>query len=399
MSLKILFVIETLGHGGAERSLAEILPPLLDAGIKPTVAFFHRHNKESLEDLLRDEGVELRFLPARGMWRRVAALRRLIRTERPDVIHTALFTSDILGRLASIGAPSVVVTSLVNMGYDRIRLQNRDINRLKLWAVRNIDAWTARHLTTHFHAVSEPVKTAAVETLGLPPQRITVIERGRNTRFDGRSAERRARNRQQLGLSETDHVIITVGRQEYQKGQCYLVEAMEAIVRLRPGALLLIAGAPGRQSGILEAIRVRCGLHDRVRLLGHRDDIPDLLAASDLFAFPSLYEGAAGALLEAMAMGLPIVGSKIPAIEHAVEEGRNALLVERATVAPLARAIVELIGDPDRRAAFGGRSREIFLERFTLDRCASRMVEFYRNLVSTRNRPILTSGEPQVRTE
>ena len=382
-SLKIFFVIDGLATGGAEQSLAEILPRLTKANISPTVVFFHRH-EDSLERLFRALGVDLHFLSERGVAQRVLALRRMIQSQRPDVIHTALFNADVIGRLASIGQDVAVVSSLVNMSYDRIRLQNRDINPLTLWIVRQIDAWTARLLTTHFHAVSEPVKTAAIEKLRLPPQRITVIERGRSHRFDGGGATQRTTARRKLGLGDLDEVIITVGRQEYQKGQRHLIEAMQEVSRLRPRALLLIAGAPGRHSAILETARLRCGLTDRVRLLGHRNDIPDLLAASDLFVFPSLYEGAAGALLEAMAMGLPVVASRIPAIQDAVEEGRNALLVERAMVKPLANAITAILSDRERARVFGRRSREIFMERFTLDRCAVRMIEFYRHLVQSR---------------
>jgi glycosyltransferase involved in cell wall biosynthesis len=377
--MKILFVIDGLGPGGAERSLAEMLPSLKRAGMQLTVAFFHRR-LENLEDLFREQGAHLTFLPQHGVMPRVAALRRLIRDEQPDVIHTALFESDVTGRLAAMGLKTVVVSSLVNTSYDPIRLQNRDINAVKLWAARLIDAWTARHLTTHFHAVSESVKKAAVATMRLRPDRITVIERGRNGRFGRPSAEQRRNARLSFGLQDSDEVIVNVGRQEYQKGQRYLLEAMEQIARARPRAVLLVAGRRGRRSDDLEGLQQRESLKDRVRLLGHREDVPDLLATADLFVFPSLYEGLGGALIEAMALGLPIVGSRIPAIEEVVEEGRNAILVERASVAPLAGAIVELLADRARAETFGRRSREIFEERFTLDRCTQRMVEFYRQL-------------------
>jgi glycosyltransferase involved in cell wall biosynthesis len=396
MSLKILFVIDGLGMGGAERSLAEMLPGLTQAGIKSTVAFFYRH-QESLEAHLRAQGADLCFLPEQGLIPRVAALRRLIRTERPDVIHTTLFASDILGRLASIGREAPVVSSLISTPYDPIRLQNPDINAVKLWAVRMLDALTGRYLTTHFHAVSETVKRVAIEALGIPSERITVIERGRSGRFGRPSFERRVEARQKLGLKDSDEVIVNVGRQGYEKGQRYLLEAMEEVARSRPGALLLVAGPSGRQSEILEGIRQRTALSGRVRLLGHREDIPDLLAGADLFVFPSLYEGAAGALLEAMALGLPIVASRIPAIEEVVEEGRNALLVERASVAPLAKAIVDLLADRERARTFGRRSREIFEERFTLERCTTRMVEFYRRLAGLDNPLMVTQPTSELR--
>ena len=90
MTVKVLFVIEGLGHGGAERSLAEMVPLLIRAGITPKVVFFKKH-QQSLEHVLTDQGVELQHLPARGLVRDVLALRRVIRADRPDVIHTSLF--------------------------------------------------------------------------------------------------------------------------------------------------------------------------------------------------------------------------------------------------------------------------------------------------------------------
>ncbi|RPI57366.1 MAG: glycosyltransferase family 1 protein [Acidobacteria bacterium] len=389
MRLKILFVIDGLVSGGAERSLAQMLPYLERAGIRSTVAFFYQR-ADSLEGQLRAQGADLRHLPQRGVLRRVAALRRLIVSEQPDVIHTTLFESNVIGRLASIGLNKVVISSLVNTPYDPIRLQNQDINAAKFWAARLIDTWTARHLTTCFHAITEAVKNAAVDTQRLPPQRITVIERGRDSRSGRPSEDVRRQARLKFGLSEADEVIVTVGRQEYQKGQRYLLEAMAEVARRRPRAVLLIAGRRGRQSPLLDEMQKRIGLTRQIRMLGYREDVPDLLAAADLFVFPSLYEGLGGALLEAMAFELPIVASRIPAIECVVEEQRNALLVERASVAPLAQAMTDLLADRDRARAFGRRSREIFEERFTLDRCATRMVEFYRRLVSGHNGPIAT---------
>jgi glycosyltransferase involved in cell wall biosynthesis len=355
-----------------------MIPYLSDADIQSVVAYFDSPD-ENLELLFLERGARLCYLPQQGLIARVRALRRLIRTEQPDVVHTTLFEADVIGRFASMGQPTTVVSSLVTTSYDPVLLQNSDISRVKLWLVRLIDAWTARYLTTHFHAISVPVKEAAIRSLGLPSQRITVIERGRSA-GDLPSAKRRADARRRLRLDDSDDVIVTVGRQEFPKGQRYLVEAMYEVLRRRPQAHLIIAGRNGRQTPILEEIRRRKGLVQRVHFLGYRQDVPDLLACADLFVFPSLYEGLGGAVLEAMAWGLPIVASRIPAIEDVVEEGRNALLVERASVAPLADAMTTLLADREKASRFGRRSREIFEKRFTLDRYAARMVEFYRGL-------------------
>jgi glycosyltransferase involved in cell wall biosynthesis len=225
------------------------------------------------------------------------------------------------------------------------------------------------------------VKEAAVADLGIPPERITVIERGRDPERLGRpSPARRARARRAVGLRDGEVLLLNVGRQEFQKGQEHLLEAFAALAERRPRLRLLVAGRKGHATPRLEAAVRRLGLDGAVRFLGHREDVPELLAAADVFVFPSLYEGLGGALIEAMALGLPIVASDLPAIREVVEEGRNAILVPPASPSELAQAIDSLVDDPSRRAAMGARSREIFEERFTLERSVERMVELYRRV-------------------
>ena len=143
------------------------------------------------------------------------ALRRLIKTERPDLVHTALFDADLAGRLASIGLRVPVMTTLANTAYDDARRGDPNVNARRLMVVKWIDGLTARHLTQHFHAVSQAVKDSTVERLGVPPDRITVVKRGRDeTRLGERSPERRSAW-QELGLPMSR--VCQCGAQEYQK--------------------------------------------------------------------------------------------------------------------------------------------------------------------------------------
>jgi glycosyltransferase involved in cell wall biosynthesis len=124
----------------------------------------------------------------------------------------------------------------------------------------------------------------------------------------------------------------------------------------------------------------RHGMNQRVHLLGHRDDLPEVLAAADIFVFPSLFEGLGGVLIEAMALGLPIVASDLPAIREVVEEGGNALLVPHSDPGALAVAIDRMLGDDAMRKSFAARGRKIFNERFTLERSTQGMLDLYRKL-------------------
>lgn len=379
--LRVLLVIDSLGSGGAERSLVEMLPGLQRGGVDPSVVCLIRR-PEGFESEVVGR-FDVTFLQPGGRLARARAIRRIIKARRPDVLHTTLLESHFSGSLAAIGTNTVVLSSLVNTPYEPIRFRDPRIRPWRLRLVQAADSFAARFLTTHFHAVAQAVKAHAVDHLRVPPERITVIERGRNrVRLGVPGPERRARARQALGLRPDDEVLVHVGRQEYQKGHQFLVEAFERLARRRERLVLLVAGREGGTTDELAQQRLRLSADDRVRFLGHRDDVPEILAAADVFVFPSLFEGLGGSLIEAMALGLPIVASSLPAIGEVLEEGGNAALVPPGDAAALEQAINGLLDDPARRERYGKRSLEIFEDRFTLDRCTDRMVRLYRTVVA-----------------
>jgi glycosyltransferase involved in cell wall biosynthesis len=384
--LKVLFLIDSLQGGGAERSLAEMLPGLERRGIDPIVVCLRR-SAEGVEGQVRGR-FDLRYLDARRFPGRTRAVRSIIRTERPDLVHTTLLQSDLIGRLAAVGTPVRVLTSLVNTSYDPVRFEDPRIRPWVFRMVQRVDGLTARRLTAHFHAITSAVKDHNVQALRLAPSRVTVIERGRDGARLGEPTEARRRAaRRSLDLPEDAEVVVTLGRQEYQKGQRYLLEAVERLARHRPRLVLLMLGRRGAASPELDELLRRQLIAERVRVLGHRDDAPDILAAADLFVFPSLFEGLGGSLIEAMALGLPIVASDLPAVREVLEHGNegNATLVPPGRTEPLADAIDDLLSNPGKARLFGARSRRIYEERFTLDRSIDRMAGLYRALVADRS--------------
>ncbi len=381
---RVLVVLNGLGTGGAERSTAEILPRLAADGIEVTVACLFRRREGVQDDVVR-AGHDVRFLGARSLPGRVRELRSLIHDVRPDLVHTAVFESDLAGRIAARRRVPVL-SSVVNSSYDPVRRQDPNVRPLRLEAVRRIDGWTARHLTTHFHAVAEAVKESAVRDLGVASDRITVVYRGRDpARLGEPSCERRTAVRAALGLAADAPVVVAVGRQEWQKGYVDLLAAVGRLASTQPGLVTLIVGRAGNATPEISAAYERlraAGLGDRVRILGHRDDVPDVLAAADCLALPSRYEGIAGAAIEAMALGVPIVASDLPSIGEAVDDQASGLLVPPADPVALARALETVLTDRERARAMGERGRQRFLERFTLDRSAQGMADLYRSVAA-----------------
>ena len=389
--MKVLFVIDSLAVGGAERSLVELLPPFHEAGVE-TILVALRSRPGALTDQASGSGATVMLLRSRTMVGRIVELRRIIKTERPTIVHTSLYISDQLGRLAAVGTQSRVVSSLVNTTYEPVRLEDPNVRANRLAVLRRIDGWTARHLTAQLHAVTHAVKDSATRALGVPPDRITVIPRGRNpARLGNPSPARRARARVALGIADDAQVILTVGRNEFQKGQEHLLRAFEVLQRSHSRSLLLIAGPKGRATPRLEAIRERSPCRDQIWFLGIRDDVPELLAAADVFAFPSRYEGFGGALVEAMALGVPVVVSDIPVLREVVDGDAGAVLVPPADPSALARGIACVLDNPATAKTRAEHARKVFAERFTISRSADALVEFYAGVAARAQTPPATT--------
>ena len=352
---RVLHVIDSLGGGGAESQLTSMLAASDKRRFLHTVCALGVADRYGAR--LRAAGirfVKFNAIPRREPLKTLGALRSLVREVEPDVIHTSLYWSSILGRVAARLARSPVVTTLVNTSYEpEWRMDNPRLTPAKHFAVRLVDAATARRWNAWFVALTESIRLSAIRQLGLPPERISVIPRGLDTdRFAHPPAERVEAARLDLGWDGAYPVLLNVGRLVPQKGQRYIVSAMPEILKTFPRALLVLAGE-GYLRADLEALARSLGVADHLRLLGARDDVPLLLAAADLFVFPSLYEGFGTALLEALTAGCPCVASRVPAVSEVTEGGTIARLVTPQSPTALAEAVMRLAGDRLEAARLG----------------------------------------------
>jgi len=378
--MKALFIVDTLGAGGAERSLQELLPLFRARGVDPIVACFHTR-EEGVERLVLREH-DVRILPGRNRLAKMRALRELAKTERVELAHTTLFEADVFGRSALGGCKVPIVTSLVNMPYEPVRLANDpNVDRKRLALARALEIATGRLFADHFHAITQAVKDSAVERLWIPPQKITVVHRGRDAvRLGRRSPERRERARRELGVAADAFVILNVARQEFQKGQRHLIEAFARMRQEQPKAELLIAGRTGNASKSLADAARTAG--PGLRFLGHRDDVPELMAAADVFVLPSLWEGLGGVLIEAMALELPIVASDLPPTREVLADGARGLLVAAGNDAGLAQALARLGRDRALGEGLSRAGRRAFEQDFTIEASAERLLGVFERTLS-----------------
>jgi glycosyltransferase involved in cell wall biosynthesis len=381
-SLKILHVINRLSTGGAENSLRQFLIGSVDEA-DHAVVVMHRDGNRFYE--VAAAGIRT-FVPTASVGSypaRVRMVRRVIREFEPDLVHTSLFEANTAGRIAGRLENVPVLTSLVNTPYVPAARVDRDVHRWKLAVVRSVDLGLSRRWTTHFHAITEAVADEYVRDFRLARADITVVPRGRSPEGLGQPDDQRREDaRRRLGVAPSQPLLLAVGRQEAQKGHRVALAAMPGILSSHPETKLLIAGREGAVTGRLRSQQRRLGLGDAVVFLGLRDDVPDLLAAADVFVFPSLHEGLGGAVVEAMAMGLPIIASDIPALREVLDGGSCGVLVRPGDASELASACLGLLEERQRARALGDAARSRFDSTYTSETAIEGMLALYRRLVS-----------------
>ena len=367
--MKVVYVIDSLAGGGAERSLVEMVPPLVESGVDLTIAVLH--DRDGFRDEALAGGARVVTVGGRRVAGRVAPLRALLSHLRPDLVHTTLFDADVAGRIAARSVGVVVTGSLVNLHYGPESRQP-GVSPFKQRAVQALDATTAR-LAPRLHAVSSAVADVMAPRLRYPRERIDVIPRGRDPeRLGRRTAERRLAARASLGVGPDERLVLAIGRLEHQKGFDRLLAAMPAVVGALPRATLRIAGKDGRESEPLRSAADAHGLDPDAVFLGERSDVADLLCAADLFVLASRREGMPGALIEAMALETPILTSDLPVARELLGDGVRVV----PEGAPWADAIVAALDAPSDTVA----ARHAFEERFTVRASARALADFWSSL-------------------
>jgi len=155
-----------------------------------------------------------------------------------------------------------------------------------------------------------------------------------------------------LGIPSRAAVIGTVGRLTPIKGHRFLIEAARGVLAEHPDTVFILVG-DGESAEALSSLATRLGISGNIRFLGWRPDVAEIISAVDIFVFPSLNEGMGRAVVEAMALGKPVVASRVGGIIDIVRDGENGVLVPPADSDELAAAIKSLLADPAERERLG----------------------------------------------
>lgn len=376
--------------GGAEQSLVMLAPHLVGQGMQLHLAHLRPVDDRSrpLLEHLAGAGVEVHDLSS-GSARfaaRAARLRRTVRSLRPDVVHSTILEADLLARASLLGTGVLLLTTWANTSYDPVRRAlEPGTGTWKFEVVRWVDMTSAHVARVRFHAVTEGVARDGMAALHVSPSRVTVVERGRDlSRFAPADAAGAGRARRAMGLPPDVTVLLCVARQFHQKGHVFLLRAFEELHARRPEVRLVLVGPPGAATPLIRSELDSMQARSAVVELGERDDVAELLGGADVVVLPSVAEGAAGALLEAMAAGVPVVASRLAGLDGWLREGEHALLARPGDPADLLRALEEALDDPPSSARRAERARELVRERFSIERSAAGMADLYRSLARGR---------------
>lgn len=359
---RVALMIETNGPGGAENMLVHLAAGLRRRGIEVTPVIRGSSRPSWLQQRFHEAGFEAE--PC-SVTRALdpAALRRLkaiMAGHRIELVHSHEFTMGVYGRVASwmAGRPHVI-TMHGGTGFAGRARRRRALG----WALRRSEARVA---------VSDTTADFLAEACGLERETIDIIPNGVDV-----PAGDRARVRSELGLPDDELLVLAVGNLYPVKGHRTLVGAVARLTDLPLRWSVAIAGRGDEEAGLRDLIASR-GLGDRVRLLGLRTDVPDLLAAADVFVMPSLSEGLPLALLEAMSAGVPVVASAVGGIPTVIREGETGMLVPPSDADALAGALGRVLTDRALRTRIASAAGAEIPRRFGVEPMVDAYLAVYR---------------------
>ena len=351
---RVALVTNGLTRAGAERQLLHLATALRRRGDE--VGLISIMATEAFADEVAALDIPVAHLRVRAPLRGLSAIRagtRVLRAWQPDALISFVYQANVLGRLAGrLASVPVVISSVRN---ERFGGRGRE---LVMRATDRLSTVT----TTNSHAAGERL----VDRRIVPSDRLVVIPNGIDLEPFRRAGAERSALRSQLGIPDDQFVWLAAGRLEPQKDYPTLLAALAQCSTSPREHCLLIAGQ-GQLRSELERAAAELGLSRRVRFLGLREDVPQLVAACDAMVLASRFEGLPNVVMEAMAGARPVVATRVGGTPELVEHGVSGLLVDPGDPGALARAMCQVMAEPEAsRLAMGSVGRAVIAEHYSL---------------------------------
>jgi len=372
--MKVLQITTHLNIGGISNYILSLSKALKDEGVGVALA----SSGGDLEGEFRDLGVShkkidimTKFEFGPKVLMSIPSIVRFIKKEKVDVIHAHTRVSQVVACLASFASGVPFVSTC--HGYFKKRARGF------------LDTWGRKVI-----AISAAVDRHLVDDLGVKDPRVRLVYSGVDAdKFSVKySKEEIEGTKKSLGISGRS-VVGTIGRLSPVKGQRFFIEAMPVVLKARPDTVGLIVGSGPEEAALRNKVSA-LGLGSSIKFIDSvkvsgADSVTDtrrILAAMDVFIFPSVKEGLGIALLEALASGKACIASRVGGIEDIITDHETGLLTGSGDVPSISKSILELLSDDGLRARMGDNGRRMVKENFTLKRMAREVMEVYRGVVN-----------------
>ncbi len=372
--MKIIFLVDSLQVGGAEKSILEISKRLKE--ITPIICVLYP-DRDDLRDSFNKSRIQVVDLNLkRGdklwFWKGKKAFKKICKELQPGIVHAHLYKSEIIARFSDIN-DSILIGSFVSDTYSNERYESQSIVRnIKLNITKFFDKISIRK-NRYITSITNAIAVTNCKELNYPLSKVVTIYRGRSINEFERG-ERKSCN-------SNDLKFIAVGRTIKSKGYFEIIEAIKICKGRGKNINLSIVGC-GNDYHEIEKYIVEQGVSDLVKMLGFRMDINELLNKSDCFIFASHFEGQGGALVEAMLTGIPIITSNIDVFKEQVENDFSAKLFNVKDSNDLADKICWILDNYEKAIEMGKNARMIAERRFDIELIAKQTEYFYKNVIS-----------------
>lgn len=368
--LHIVYVLHSLGRGGMENGVVNILNRADPARFRFTVVLLEK--ERAMLERVERPGVNV--LTIRRRWGNdplfPAGIFSLCRREEPDLVHTRGFSAiEGLAAARLAGVKAVMHSE-----------HGRDVDEAHRMKPRRALARTILYkFADRVVTVSDELRASILAEVRVPAEKVTCLPNGVDlARFDRRHA--REHMRYVLGIPQDARVVGTVGRHDPVKDYPSLLRAFASVQTASRRAWLVLCG-DGPEGARLRTMAQDLGIADRTVFTGFRDDVPDVLSAFDIFCLPSVTEGMSNAILEAMASRLPCVATRVGGNGELVTHGVTGLLVPTLNPDRLAESLTYLVTDEVAAARMSKASRDRAESRFSLDGMVRNYEDLYETLV------------------
>jgi len=351
---RILFVSTSTTVGGAEKTLYT-LATLIDPKICEVAGIISLKPKGLYADRLEAAGHKVYSfdIEKRAGLAELQKLARIVQDTKPTVVHAIMYQAIQLARaVRKFGYAEYKLISSPRVNY-------RTRSGMSLWIDKFLKGADDLLITE-----CEASRKFLLESMKYDKTRVSTIHNGVDIAGWSTSKKERNAKRQELGVKDSEILIGSIGRLDEQKGHIYLLEAISKLRAVHPAKCVIVGDGP-----LLKPLKKRIlemALQDHVVLVGAQDDIPSWLSAFDIFALPSLWEGMPNAVLEAMAIGLPVVATEIDGVPEAITDDVDGILVEAKNQHRLFVALQDLVVDEKLRRRLGDAARETVRKRFKL---------------------------------